>query len=374
MQKQCFELVEGFRPNHKVHLIVHDVLKESKFAFFLALRKRVVQCFRDNPDIELVHCNDGVCAFFCQWIKKKYNIPVALTFHGLDLLWPNRFYQAMLPRIVSNFDALICVSDYTADECLERGFEKDKVHVVYNGVDLCPDQFPERAEKALIERIRKMQSSGRKILVSIGRPVLRKGFSWFVRNVMPGLRDDYYYIIIGPETRFNRLERILLSLLPEGWRHQIFLFFGWTSDQDRLQELEQDPSFSKSFVWYRGLSYQAILYALANSDLFVMPNVAVRGDAEGFGLVALESVIQGSFVLAADTDGIPSAVTQGENGWLIGSGQADDWIEKIASYFEQSLNTRTTQIENAQSFVKSYYSWHRMVKGYERVFEKLVAS
>jgi hypothetical protein len=48
-----------------------------------------------------------------------------------------------------------------------------------------------------------------------------------------------------------------------------------------------------------------------------MPNIRVPGDAEGFGLVALEAVVCGTAVLAADLEGITEAIQHGKNGLLV---------------------------------------------------------
>ncbi len=372
MQKQSYELVQGFRKRNKVHVIYHDPSAENKFAFFRSLKKRIKKTLDANPEIQLVHCNDGVCAFFCRWIKDKYDVKLCVTFHGLDLLWPNRIYQRRLPKLVSKFDGLICVSDFTADECRARGFNPDLVKVVYNGVDLIPDYREERVEPHVKEIFRSLGLKGKKVLMSIGRPVKRKGFGWFVEEVLPNLGDDYYYIIIGPGTSFNSVERFFISLLPKKMRMQLFLFFGWSTDQQSLNRQLADSTQSNKFRWLNKVSYDSLLYGLQNSDLFVMPNLKVEGDAEGFGLVALESLTQSCYVLASDIDGIPSAIQDGKNGTLVKSGDPIVWQNAINKHFLQSKNALAEQLDLAQEFMREQYSWSKMVRGYESVFESIL--
>lgn len=372
MQRQSYELIQGVGKHHDVFKIVFDESKESKIRFFWKLKSRVKDLMRDNPGIQIVHCNDGVCAFFCRWIKKQYNIPVVLTFHGLDLLWPNRIYQNALPSLSKNFDAAICVSDFTAEECKKRGFARNKVHVVYNGVDSESEFDTINVDNTLLNQFKALKREDKKILISIGRPVRRKGFSWFVQHVMPQLGDRYHYIMIGPGTLFKTWQKALFKLLPPTIMHQLNLFFGWSSDQYELIRLAQNENYAKYFSWYHKLSYDSILFALNQSDLFVMPNIKVRGDAEGFGLVALESNIQSRYVMASGIEGIVSAVHDKRNGSLLESEDGEAWYKAIKSYFELDHDLREAKEKTARRYTEKTFSWGKMVEGYIQVFEKIV--
>jgi glycosyltransferase involved in cell wall biosynthesis len=65
------------------------------------------------------------------------------------------------------------------------------------------------------------------------------------------------------------------------------------------------------------LPFEEIVTILKHADAFVMPNIKVDGDMEGFGLVCLEACLCGATVYASDIDGIPDAIHQGKNGFLL---------------------------------------------------------
>ena len=48
--------------------------------------------------------------------------------------------------------------------------------------------------------------------------------------------------------------------------------------------------------------------AYRSADVMVMPNIPVRGDMEGFGLVALEAAAAGLPVVASRIEGITDAI------------------------------------------------------------------
>ena len=66
-----------------------------------------------------------------------------------------------------------------------------------------------------------------------------------------------------------------------------------------------------------------------HGDLFVMPNVNVPGDMEGFGIVMLEAGACGLPVVAADLEGIRDVIHEGSNGWLCRSGDAQSFVKRI---------------------------------------------
>jgi len=374
MQKQSYELINGFVKTHRVHMIVHDESKESKFTFFLRIKSRVKKAFKNFPGIQLVHCNDGVCAVNCRFIQGRYNVPVLLTFHGLDLLWPNRIYQTLLPSMSKDFTAVICVSDFTREECIKRGFLPGDAYTVKNGVDVDEEADPLKVNSELIGLYNELKLRDKKIMVSVGRPVKRKGFSWFVRHVLNRLDDNYAYIVLGPSTHFSFIEKSIIKVLPSPFKNQLELFFGWTSDQEELLREIQLVENKKRAHWFDKLNYDSILFALEQSDVFVMPNIKVRGDAEGFGLVALESNIQKTFTLASDIDGIPSAISYQENGWLVESENPESWLKAIKLFFSLPINDRQELENKAYQFVKKNCTWDSMVDGYIEVFNRYIDS
>ena len=95
MQKQSYELINCFDAHGVAHHIVLSP-EENRVTFFLRLRRRVSQMITEHPSIRLIHCNDGVCGVMGQLLLSSFDLPLVVTFHGLDLLWPNKLYQRWL--------------------------------------------------------------------------------------------------------------------------------------------------------------------------------------------------------------------------------------------------------------------------------------
>jgi len=333
------------------------------------------QCYelKENPGIQVIHLNDGLMGIFSMWIKSYTSIPVVLTFHGLDLVFPNRIYQRILSkRFTKKFDGFISVSTATAEESIQRGFPKEKVFVVPNGVDHQIADFKfDRAE--MLSKFKKqfgVDLNSKKILVTLGRPVRRKGFSWFLENVAPRLEEDVLVMMIGP-FKTKKKKSIWRFFIPKKIREQMQLATGGLSDEEKITILLQNQDLRKKVIQTGKVPFEDLLTLLNLAHLFIMPNVKMWGDAEGFGLVALEASLCKAVVLASNLEGIPEAIQNEKNGFLLPSKHIEVWEEKI-----KSLLADPNQLENLgiqfQQFTLENYSWEKMANQYIEVFRKVI--
>lgn len=365
MQKQSYHLINGFSDADNIHKIIYDQ-KNSLVFFFISLFWRVPALLRKHPSIEVIHLNDGVCAICCAWMKLLKGKMVIATYHGLDLVFPNVIYQKLLLPIVKSFDAIITVSAYTREQCIARGFTPDKVHMIKNGVDHVTDKIEEEnVPHSVIKTLDDYREKGKKIIVAIGRPVKRKGFVWFVDNVLNQLPKEYTFILIGPEPKENPLFDFFLKVLPKAVRIQIELFLGLSTEHKQLEALSNHKNYKNRFVWYKKADHNTKNYILSQSDVMIMPNVKVYGDMEGFGLVALEANMYGVPVVAADLEGITSAITHRKNGLLVSSENVSHWVTAIT----HDLNTERW---SCREYVTEQFSWSKMVEEYREVFAKVI--
>ena len=98
MEKQSFELTQGMKRHATVHLLCCDGA-ESKVRFFGLLKHRIRKKLREHPGITILHFNDGLAAAFCSGANDFPECIRSMTFLGLDVVFPNRFFQQrILPR------------------------------------------------------------------------------------------------------------------------------------------------------------------------------------------------------------------------------------------------------------------------------------
>jgi len=372
MEKQCYELVSHAEQHHTVHKLVHDHQQENKLVFFMKIKNRVKHILKLNPQIDIIHLNDGLMGLFLLWLKNYTSIPVVLTFHGLDLVFPNRWYQKIISKKYTQYDAAIAVSSATAAACIKRGFKAENVFVVPNGVDHEIAKFQSAGEKfiAKFEASQQTSIADKKVIAMLGRPVQRKGFSWFLRTVLPQLEEDVLVIMVGPITP-KKEKPLWKKLLPNSISAQIELASGGMSDEAAIERLLEDPTIGKRVLQTGKLPFNEVLEILGLAKLFVMPNIKKAGDAEGFGLVALEASLRQTIVLASDLEGIPEAIQDGKNGFLLPSRSTKDWVEKINELLKSNRRMEHLAID-FKNFTLENYGWEKMTEGYLDVFDELI--
>ncbi len=268
---------------------------------------------------------------------QKQGIRLGAIAHGLDVTDPNPAYQLAVRRLCDVLDVVMPVSRATGDELVARGMPPDRVCVVPNAVDL--GRFEGVASRRPMERAPRIEGAPMLhedafLLVAVGRQVRRKGFAWFIEQVMPRLSERIVFWLAGdgPER-----ESIEAAIDRAGLRDRVHCL-GMIGDPDLIE-----------------------LYA--RGDLFVMPNIVVPGDMEGFGIVMLEAGASGLPTVGADLEGIRDVVREGVNGWLLPSGNAEAFARKIESLAASPSEMRAASQSTAE-YVSSTFTWDKTAEKY----------
>lgn len=246
-----------------------------------------------------IYLGDAVLSPLGLMIKLITRKPATITVHGLDITFGNQAYQLVIPKCVAHMDHIICISQATLSECTKRNVPAEKCTVIGWGVE--PGDFASTATRLdLAKFIHHTVGKNIKILVTVGRLVPRKGVHWFVTQVMPKLSSDYIYLVVGEGSDRSRIEAAIEA---QSLRDRVLLL-GRISDRDR-----------------------AMIYNTA--DIFVMPNIPVKGDMEGFGIVALEASSAGLPVVASNLEGIRDALATEPSSQLFTAHDSNDCLQAI---------------------------------------------
>lgn len=256
---------------------------------------------------------------------KGGRIPIAVTLHGLDLLYPNPLYQALLRRFLPRVDLALCISRFVEAEARRR-FPTLRTAVVTPG--LAESFAVPGATRADLARARGRALPEGPLLLAVARLVPRKGLAWFVEAVLPRLPEATLLVIgDGPE----RL---------------------------RITEAATRAGVASRFFLAGTVPRDVLALAYSTADLLVMPNLAVPGTAEGFGLVALEAASAGLPVVAADLEGIPDAIVPDVTGILLPPGDTAAWVSAMSDLLADPAR-RARLRAAAPRVVREQYNWDR---------------
>jgi phosphatidyl-myo-inositol dimannoside synthase len=289
LENYSFNLVRELRRLMPVRVIALNKSKAHLIWFLpMSFLKGLMAIY--GRSIRRVHLCDGFLATLGLLLKILSNARVSVSVHGLDITFPNRVYQRVIPYCLARLDENVCVSRATRDECICRGVPAQRCSVIPNGVNIEEIYLPVDRNRLLrqIESVLRRPLGNRKILLTVGRLVKRKGISWFVENVMPQVGEEYIYVVVGSGPELPAINKLISA-------------YRLT---DKVVVAGRQPDHIRNRL-------------LNVAEAFIMPNIAIPGDVEGFGIAALEAGACGLPVIASDLQGIRDAVIDGVTGYLV---------------------------------------------------------
>lgn len=276
------------------HVLVAHPGSQRTLPFFL-VRAIIAVAGRAGRDADIL-CGDVVLYLLLRPWLRLFRRRHAVMAMGKDVVWSPRWYQWAVRRSLPHAPLVLAISEATAAEVLAVGVAPDRVRVVRLGVEP-PALAPDRASARRAARALAQASDGDILLLTLGRLVRRKGVAWFAEHVLPGLPEHVVYVVAGDGEDAARIREAVRR--------------SGRSDRVRLLGVVDEET------------REALM---RGADVFVQPNIAVPGDMEGFGLVAVEAAMRGSLVVAASLEGLRDAVVDGETGFLVPSRDPERWI------------------------------------------------
>ncbi len=327
-----------------------DVKPSSK----LPLGKKCLKTFEKLHNAEpfdIVHSQ----SFSAHWLvasgmKEKLGIPLVTTMHGIAATAIksnlNQGLSAMLPfkiayhifchhfrtnGLIRGSDAVIAISDELVQRIPDEfGISIDRVHKVYNGID---DELFAPRESPLSEDYK-----DKKIILAVSVLHRQKGIHHLIKafQCLSETMPDLCLIIVGVGPYEDELRD-----MSKGYENKIE--FCGKVPNDRLWEY----------------------YDLC--DIFVMPTLAF----EGLPLTLLEAMACAKPVIASDTGGISSVISDDADGILIRKGNE----KGIASALERVL--KDPEFANrlgmsARKKVEESFSLKGMAKKTVEVYESVI--
>ena len=342
-------LIEQLDPHYEVHVIgpsgaetalPHDVqlygLSPRFLAWFLLGAWCKTLLLNRKHRFSAVIAGNGLMTTAATATVFGTHTPILTLLHGLDIVVDNQIYQGLVLPLIRRSQGVVANSANTARLAIEYGVSGEHVTVLNPGVTL-PSQEPDRNFR------HQFGLQDRKILLSVGRIVKRKGLAAFVDNALPGIVEqhaDAILVIAGdkPDAALKREDAEAAAVLAAAENHGLkdkVLFLGRVDDQTL------------------GAAY-------SSADVHIFPVRDVIGDVEGFGMVALEAAAHGLPTVGFRVGGVVDAVLDGQTGCLVTPGQYDQLVDAVVSLLNTTDRPRIQ--EQCRKYAASC-SWEKYGAG-----------
>jgi phosphatidylinositol alpha-1,6-mannosyltransferase len=270
--------------------------------------------FLKSMTLALTHRFEAVHAFralpegLVAWLVARLTFRrVVIYAHGEELTtWGSGGKYKAMRFALRHADNVIANSDFTQDELVKMGVRKDRIVLINPGVDMTRFR-PGLPSNDLKEKVGLL--AGEKLLLSVGRLSRRKGFDMVIKSLHELAKQDiaarYAMIGIG-------------------------------EDQDYLASLAREMGVSDRVHMLGHVSLDDLPRWYNACDVFVMPNRAINGDTEGFGMVFIEAAACGKPVLAGNAGGTGAAVVEGKTGMRVNGESLADIVTALAHLLDES--------------------------------------
>lgn len=315
--------------NKKYEIVNLETLGKGKFiCFFLSC----IKSLKISPD-SILHFHVASNGSFVRKyiIFKLSNKKCKKIFHlhggGFIQFYKNSnfFVKKCVKNMIYGSDLVINVSDYMKNELENEIYiPKDKSIRIYNGINYS-------GTKRTFE-------NKENLMVFMGKIVKYKGI-YDLLEIIDGIKDELrnekWKVTIAGEGEIDKVN----SILEEKNISDIVDVIGWVSGERKKELLEK-------------------------SKIFIIPS-----HVESFGIVAIEAMEKGNFIISSDAGALPEIITNWENGYVVKNNNHKVYKETIIKLINNQSLLKNIYFNNINEAKK--YSVDEMNSCFLRQYNRL---
>ncbi len=293
--------------------------------------------------IQIIHAEGRLfpITFIASLLNKLvFKRPIYITAQGRLSIGLTGLIEFLFDIIITKFlyqksDKIICVSNSLKKRLISINIDPKKLIVIPNGVDVSvfnPYNSSTFLDKYIIKK------TPTKKVIFVGRLDPQKGVEFLIRAI-PHIISEYnkvHFFILGNGNLELKLKNLVKILKIQSYVSFI-----------NMIPLDKMPEF------------------YASADIFCLPSLH-----EGFPLSIAEALSMGLIIVASATEGIPEAIIDKKNGFLVETGNVNSLVDKLLRSLRLNKEKVKEMSERNISLAKNKYSWDFIVKQIEDVYYK----
>jgi glycosyltransferase involved in cell wall biosynthesis len=313
---------------------IQPVLMDAKGSFNVRFLRGLCALIR-REKIDLIQSHLLGSNVYCAMAGLITRKPVVATFHGSVDIGDNERFKALKFAVINaGAFSIVPVSDLLREDILGRTtLKKEKVQVVYNGIDTSVFQRE-------------------------GSNKLREKFGWSANDLIIGSLGN-----IRSAKGYDILLRAA-ALLKETHSTCRFVIAGQSNSKlyDELLALRQQLGLETT-VHFIGFIDDAAEF-LASLDIFLSSSVS-----EGLPLSAIQAMVSKLPIIATRCGGWQELINHGENGWLV---DVDNPEAIAAAIRTLASDTERCQhmAQNARESAIRSFDIQVMLTAYQHIYEQ----
>ena len=334
-------IMEGiFTEEAKLAKIPTTIIKQKRrysIKPILEIKKHIIE-----GKFDLVHCHGARANYIAFFIQNSIDIPFITTLHSdykldfKDSLYKQAIFMPINAISIRKFDYILAVTNAFKNMLLSRGFDENKLKVIYNGIDMTKDIRPMPKEEFF--KAHNIEYNKNYTYIGIAaRLQAVKGLEHFVASakILLEKNKNLMFLIAGS----GSLEDSLKSYIKENKLEDNIKMLGFLKDIDSF--------------------YNAI-------DINVLTSYS-----ESFPYALLEGARLKKATVATAVGGIPEMIKDNQTGFLIKPEDSKDIAEKIEILLkDKSLIQKFG--ENFYDYVSENFSDNKMAHTHIEIYKNIV--
>ena len=327
MQQHCFDFYQEVSKQTPTTLIAHGGSQIFLPLFILkALALGIWWGLKQRGKERTIVLGDALLSPLGALLTFLLSSRLIVITHGLDITYPALLYQKAVLHFLRSADSIFANSQFTKNLLIEKQLAApESISILHPRVP--PLLYPLLSRENAREELIQLRSNtipqfllSRAWIFSLGRLIERKGLLNFIENIFPSISqaNSKIVLLIGGEGPLK--SQIEASISRRHLSSKIFLL-------GEVSNLEKHLLFCAS-------------------NVFIMPNLSIPNDPEGFGITVLEALSFGLPVVGSDLQGLGESVRYTELGIPVPCYESDRFSKAVVAAVTAPLNEESEKYRN----------------------------